>query len=97
MITEQAILPVLPGREADFEDAFRQARPLISGMAGFLGLELLRSRETPHEYLLLVRWETVEHHTEGFRGSPEYARWKALLHDFYAPFPRVEHFVEVTS
>lgn len=97
MITEHAILPVSPGRESEFEAAFAQARPLISSMPGFLGLELLRSQETPEEYLLLVGWETVEHHTEGFRDSPEYQRWKALLHHFYDPFPRVEHFTEVRS
>ena len=48
--------------------------------------------ENPHRYLLLVRWETLEAHTEGFRGSPEYQRWRALLHHFYEPFPTVEHY-----
>jgi hypothetical protein len=28
-----------------------------------------------------------------FRGSPPYQRWKALLHDFYDPFPVVQHYV----
>jgi heme-degrading monooxygenase HmoA len=42
-----------------------------------------------------VRWERLEDHTEGFRRSPEYERWKALLHHFYDPFPVVEHFTEV--
>ncbi len=41
---------------------------------------------------LLVRWRTREDHTEGFRGSPEYQRWKELLHHFYDPFPTVEHY-----
>jgi heme-degrading monooxygenase HmoA len=40
-----------------------------------------------------VRWETLEDHTEGFRGSAEYQRWRALLHHFYDPFPVVEHYV----
>ena len=50
-------------------------------MPGYLSHELLRCIETGSRYLLLVRWETLEHHTQGFRGSPEYQRWKALLHD----------------
>lgn len=95
MILEHAILPVIPGREADFERAFAEARPIISGMPGFGSLRLARSHETPNEYLLLVEWESIEHHTVGFRGSPEYARWRELLHEFYEPFPRVEHFVAV--
>lgn len=46
-------------------------------------------------YLLLVEWDTLEAHTEGFRGSSEYLEWKALLHHFYDPFPVVEHFAPI--
>jgi len=95
MILEHAILPVRPGLETEFEAAFAQARPLISVQPGFLAVSLHRSVETPNEYLLLVAWDSVEAHTEGFRRSPEYDRWKALLHRFYDPFPVVEHFDEV--
>ncbi len=54
--------------------------------------ELHRCIEVPNRYLLLVRWQTVEDHTTGFRRSPEYDQWKQLLHHFYDPFPMVEHF-----
>jgi heme-degrading monooxygenase HmoA len=64
-------------------------------MPGYLGHELQRCMETPSRYLLLVRWETLEAHTVGFRGSPEYQRWRALLHHLYDPFPVVEHFEAV--
>ena len=92
MILETAVLDVKPGREAEFEASFREARAIIASMPGYLSHELLRCIETASRYLLLVRWETLEHHTEGFRGSPEYQRWKALLHDHYDPFPTVEHY-----
>ena len=46
-------------------------------------------------YLLLVQWRCLEDHTEGFRGSAEYQRWRDLLHHFYEPFPTVEHFTPV--
>ena len=95
MITEHALLPVIAGREAEFERAFERARPIIASMPGFVSLSLSRSVETPTSYLLLVEWQTLEHHTVGFRESPQYAEWKALLHHFYEPFPVVEHFVEV--
>jgi hypothetical protein len=39
-----------------------------------------------------VKWETLEDHTEGFRGSEEYQQWRFLLHHFYDPFPAVEHY-----
>jgi heme-degrading monooxygenase HmoA len=95
MIREHAVLPVLAGREAEFLLAFRTARPLIESMPGFRALSLSRSVEEPTTFLLLVDWDRLEDHTEGFRGSPEYTRWKALLHPFYEPFPEVRHFVEI--
>ncbi|MET4782631.1 antibiotic biosynthesis monooxygenase [Glaciihabitans sp. UYNi722] len=96
-ILEQAILPVKPGQEADFEKTFDEARHIVAGMPGFRTLTLSRGIETPSDYLLLIAWDTVEHHELGFRGSPEYQRWRELLHRFYEPFPKVEHFVEVAS
>lgn len=94
MILEHAILPVRSGSELEFEAAFEQARPLISGQPGFVSLSLSRSMESPNLYLLLVKWASVEAHTDGFRTSPEYESWKGLLHHFYDPFPVVEHFAE---
>ena len=92
MITEHALLPLLPGWEEDFEDAFREARPLIASAPGFQELSLSRSIESRTTYLLLVRWNALEDHTEGFRQSESCAVWRTLLHHFYSPFPVVEHF-----
>lgn len=97
MILEHALLPVRPGQEAAFEAAFARARPLIEATPGFGGLRLSRSSESPSTYLLLVQWDSVQAHTEGFRGSDRYARWRELLHHFYEPFPTVEHFETVVE
>ena len=95
MILEAAYLHVRPGTDAAFEAAFRQASPIIAAMPGYLVHELHRCLETPGRYLLLVRWVRLEDHTVGFRGSPRYQEWQALLHHFYDPFPTVEHFEAV--
>jgi heme-degrading monooxygenase HmoA len=97
MILEQANLDVIPGRESAFETAFEQARLIISAMPGFRSLRLSRCIERPNRYLLLVEWERLEDHTEGFRGSPQYQEWRALLHQFYDPFPVVEHYEDVEA
>ncbi len=97
MILELALLDVKPGETAAFEAAFREAQAIIASMPGYVSHELQRGLETPSRYVLLVRWQTLEAHTQGFRGSPEYQRWKALLHHFYDPFPTVEHYAPVTG
>ena len=96
MICEHALLPVKPGQEAAFEAAFAEARPIIAAMPGFISLRLERGIESPSTYLLLVEWQTVEHHQVGFRQSAEYEQWRALLHHFYEPFPVVEHFRQLS-
>jgi len=97
VILEVAALDVQPGREVEFEMAFAEAKPIISGMVGFVSLELQRCVERGSRYILLVRWRSLQDHTVGFRQSPEYLRWKALLHHFYDPFPTVEHYTVVTT
>jgi heme-degrading monooxygenase HmoA len=61
-------------------------------MKGFLSLGLHRCIERGSCSLLLVEWESLEDHTEGFRRAPEYDEWRSLLHHFYDPFPTAEHF-----
>ena len=97
MILEHALLPVRPGQEADFERAFATAKDIISAVPGFRNLTLSRCLVRPGSYLLLVEWDRLDDHTEGFRGSPAYEDWRALLHSFYDPFPVVEHYVGVLT
>lgn len=94
MILETAILTIKPGQSAAFEAAMREARPLIAATTGFQRIEVRPCIETPDRYLLLVWWDTLEAHTEGFRQSERYGPWRELLHRFYDPFPLVEHYRE---
>jgi heme-degrading monooxygenase HmoA len=92
MILEVAVLDVIPTETAAFEQAFQQAQAILVAAQGYRGHELRRCLETPARYLLLVYWQTLVDHTEGFRGSAAYQDWKALLHHYYDPFPTVEHY-----
>jgi heme-degrading monooxygenase HmoA len=95
MILEVAILHVKAGLSADFEKAFSEAQKIIAAMKGYISHQLKKCLEEPDKYILLVEWETLEAHTEGFRGSAAYQDWKKLLHHFYDPFPTVEHYITV--
>lgn len=92
MILEVAQLEISEGREAEFERAFAAAEPIITAARGYISHQLQRCIEQPSRYILLVKWRTLEDHTEGFRGSTDYQRWKQLLHHFYDPLPEVLHF-----
>jgi len=94
-ILEHALLDVLPDQTEEFEAAFAHAVPLIEGQVGFRHLRLMRCWEYPARYLLLVEWESIEAHTDGFRNSPEYVAWRELLHHFYDPMPQITHYSSV--
>jgi heme-degrading monooxygenase HmoA len=95
MITEHAVLEVIPGRESEFTKAMANASRFIAASPGFVSLQVERCLEVPNRFLLLVEWERLEDHTDGFRGSAAYEEWRAALHHFYDPFPVVEHFETV--
>jgi heme-degrading monooxygenase HmoA len=95
VILEVAVLNVKAGEGAAFEAAFKEAQRIIASMPGYVEHELQRCLEVENQYVLLVRWQTLEDHTVGFRGSAQYQEWKRLLHHFYAPFPTVEHYEPV--
>ncbi len=92
MILEVAVLDIKPGLSAEFEAAFQVAKKIIAAMPGYISHELQKCLEKGDRYILLVRWQTLEDHTIGFRQSPQYQEWRALLHHFYDPFPVVEHY-----
>lgn len=95
MVLEVAILDVRAGEAGAFEAAFAEAQGFLARSPGYQRHELRRCLEGSDRYLLLVWWDSLESHTERFRGSPGYERWKELLHRFYEPFPEVEHYVAV--
>jgi heme-degrading monooxygenase HmoA len=97
MILEIAPLQIRPGQSAAFEAAFAQAQRIIASIPGYLSHELQRCLEREDHYVLLVRWQTLEDHTVGFRQSAQYQEWKALLHHFYDPFPTVLHYEQVAG
>ena len=95
MILEAAVLSVRAGQSEEFQVAFLEAQRIIASMPGYLSSELGRCIERPDEFLLLVRWTSLDAHQIGFRQSQEYQEWKRLLHHFYEPFPTVSHYNRV--
>lgn len=92
MILEVAPLTVRAGQAAEFEAAFDKAQRILASMPGYISHELGRCLERSNDFVLLVRWESIEAHEIGFRTSPAYQEWRLLLHHFYDPFPTVSHY-----
>lgn len=95
MITERVIITVKPGTEEQFEAVVREAQKIPAQVDGFISLELHRGIESPSTFLGLLKWESVEAHEEGFRASPLFAEWRALIGPFFAADPDMEHYAQV--
>lgn len=97
MIIEHALLNVKSGQRFEFISAMQAAYPYISHQKGFISLEILPAADSQagkgdNQFLLLARWDNIESHKVGFRGSEDYQKWSALLHHFYDPMPTVEYY-----
>lgn len=61
MIERHVTFNVPPGKERAFERLFvEEYRPAMSGMPGFVRVELLREREDPTKYQMVIRFESLE-------------------------------------
>ena len=91
MIIEIAQFDVTAGMESAFEAGVTTALPVFQRAKGCRGMQILRSIEKPGRYRLLIRWDTVAHHTVDFRGSSDYQDFRKLVAHCYAQSPEVEH------
>jgi heme-degrading monooxygenase HmoA len=95
MIIEVATIKVKPGDEAAFEAAVRKAADVFRRAPGCIGFALTRCVEDPQHFDVVIRWKTLEDHTVGFRGSPLFAEWRALVGPFFAEPPSVKHYANL--
>jgi heme-degrading monooxygenase HmoA len=91
VIVETATISVEPGREDEFLAALEQAKKVLAQAQGWRDIRVHRGIERPAVFLLALTWESLEDHTEGFRGGDLFAQWRALIGPYFAQPPEVEH------
>ena len=97
MILEHCDIEIDPSKSAEFEEAIlRGVNTVIAKAKGFQGAKVHRGIESPERYVLQIFWDTLEDHTVGFRQSPLFTEWRAIVGPFFAVPPNVEHF-ELTT
>ena len=92
MVIEHGAINIVPGQEAAFEAAFVEAAKVIATSRGFQFVRLCRGIERPSAYLLLVGWDSLDDHLDGFRESELFTRWRALIGPYFDGAPVVEHY-----
>ena len=94
-VLEVADITVAAGSEREFVAAYRTAREVLATTPGCHSVRMTRGVETPHRFVLLVEWDSVEAHERNFRATDRYATWRAAIGPYFDGPPRVEHFADV--
>ena len=98
MIVEIADIRTRPEDKAAFAEAIQRAATTVLAKAGgYRRHQILACLETPGRFILHVEWDTLEAHTVGFRQSPAFTEWRAIIGPFFAQPPHVEHFDVVAA
>ena len=92
MILELATIDIKQGTNAEFEINLEKAQAVLSQAEGYIGHEFQKCIENENRYILLIKWVSLEAHTEGFRGSELFKEWRGLIGQFFEKPPHVEHF-----
>lgn len=91
MIYEIAMLPVDRERIDSFRRAFEEVAPLLKRAKGYNGHVLAQGVETPAQFNLIVRWQSLEDHTPGFEASEDHRLFMLGIQDYLSGEPHVYH------
>lgn len=91
MIYEIAVLPVYQEQIENFRQAFAQVAPLLCRAKGYRGHMLAQGIETPQQFNLIVRWQSLEDHTPGFEASEDHRVFMLGLQEYFSEEPQIYH------
>jgi heme-degrading monooxygenase HmoA len=92
MVLELATIDIKEGTNADFEKNLEKAQHVINQSKGYIDHQFQKCIEQDNRYVLLIRWQTLEAHTKGFRESDLFKEWRALIGPFFETAPMVQHY-----
>ncbi|GAA1673716.1 hypothetical protein GCM10009830_20060 [Glycomyces endophyticus] len=91
MVLEVAEIKITPGQENAFKDAYRSAREFVQVSPGLRSMRMTQGVENPSRFVLLIEWDSVEAHEQGFRDTDRFPKWREAIGPFFAEPPFVEH------
>ena len=96
MITEYVRYVISTERATEFHDAYRKASAALDASPECLGYELTRGIEEPTNWILRIRWDSLEGHEKGFRTGPNFSSFLAHVRPFLRDIQEMKHY-EVTD
>lgn len=92
MITE-VIRYQVPAKQAEaFETRYQAAEAILRNSKHCAGYQLLRGIEEPDNWILLLHWDSVEGHEQGFRQEPGFREFFELVKPFFSQIQEMKHY-----
>ncbi|WP_243060967.1 antibiotic biosynthesis monooxygenase family protein [Nocardioides sp. SR21] len=92
-VVEHAALTVAADDATAFEEALQRGFEVLARADGFCWAQALHQVEDPTTYVLLIGWDSVEAHTEGFVRSDLFGLWRAEIGPYLTARAIVTHHV----
>ena len=80
------------GQERAFEEAYRQAGKHLDESPHCLNHQTTRCVEEPHHYIVRIEWDSMDGHLKGFRQSPAFRQFFALVRPFFNSIEEMQHY-----
>lgn len=92
MITEVIRYKISPEEAERFEESYRKAEAILQKSPYCLGYQLLRGVEQPENWILLLQWDSVTGHEEGFRKEASFRDFLELVRPFLKQIEEMKHY-----
>jgi quinol monooxygenase YgiN len=93
MMTTEVIRYKIPAEKAAaFEESYQKAESILRGSEHCMGYRLLRGHEEPENWILLLEWDSVDGHEQGFRKAPAFKEFLTLVRPFIHAIQEMKHY-----
>lgn len=97
MVLEIAHITAQPGKAEALAAGLVAALPVIRGAEGCQSATVRRQIEDPATFILVIEWETLEHHTVMFRGGPRFAEYRSHIAGLFVDPIVARHYEQVAG
>jgi heme-degrading monooxygenase HmoA len=95
MVVEYIRYKIDPGRNDEFEAAYRRAGELLDGSPHCQRWDAARCVDEPDKHIVRIDWDSADGHLQGFRRSPDFKPFLEATQPFYKDIEEMTHY-EVT-
>lgn len=97
MIVEYTRYKIDEKRRTLFERVYEKAGEALASSIHCLHYELSHCAEDPASYILRIEWDSEEGHLKGFRASPEFKTFFALVQPYVKDIEGMRHYKVISA